>query len=76
MKRGDGFCYFKVVLLILIAVFSVLVNQSDHGTVGRPFAIVLFPMVPMEDVLQQQKSILSPLMFSAVGGWVELKTLL
>ena len=60
MKQGDGFCYFKVVLLILIAVFSVLVNQSDHGTVGRPFAIVLFPMVPMEDVLQQKKVFCPP----------------
>ena len=68
MKRGDGFCYFKVVLLILIAVFSVLVNQSDHGTVGRPFAIVLFPMVPMEDVLQQKKYFVPPDVFS--GGWV------
>ena len=60
MKRGDGFCYFKVVLLILIAVFSVLVNQSDHGTVGRPFAIALFPMVPTEDVLQQKEVFCPP----------------
>ena len=31
--------------VILIGIFSSLVEQSYHGIVGRPFAVALFPMV-------------------------------
>ena len=35
--------------VILIVVFSILVELSYHGIVGRPFAVALFPVVPMSD---------------------------
>ena len=47
MKPGRGLSHFEDVLLILIVVFSVLVDQSDHGTLGRSFAVALFAMVLM-----------------------------
>ena len=59
--------------VILIVVFSILVELSYHGIVGRPFAVALFPVVPMSDVLQQ-KNIWSHLTFSGVRGRVEPKT--
>ena len=55
-------------ILLLLVIFSILVEQSYHGIVGRPFAAVLFPMVPMHDVLQQKKYIVTPDVFS--GKWV------
>ena len=47
MEPDRGLSHFEDVLLILIVVFSVLVDQSDHGTLGRSFAVVLFAMVLM-----------------------------
>ena len=59
--------------VILIVVFSISVELSYHGIVGRLFAVALFPVVPMSDVLQQ-KNIWSHLTFSGVREWVEPKT--
>ena len=59
--------------VILIVAFSILVKLSYHGIAGRPFAVALFPMVPISDVLQQ-KNIWSHLTFSVVRGWFEPKT--
>ena len=41
--------------VILIVVFSILVEQSCHGIVGRSFAVALFPMVPIFNVLTAKK---------------------
>ena len=49
IKQGERF------IKLLIGIFSTLVKQSYHGIIGRPSAVVLFPMVPMQDVLQQKK---------------------
>ena len=59
--------------VIFIVVFSILVEQSCHVIVGRPFAVALFPMVPILNALQQ-KNIWSHLTLLGVCGWVETKT--
>ena len=33
--------------VILVVIYSVLVELSYHGIVGRPFEVVVFPVVPM-----------------------------
>ena len=33
--------------VILVVIFSILVELSYHGIVGRLFEAVMFPMVPM-----------------------------
>ena len=38
--------------------------------VGRPFAVALFPMVPIFDVLQQKKYLVRP--YVSRGAWVGL----
>ena len=37
----------KVKDSILIVIFPILVERIYHGIVCGPFAVVLFPMVPM-----------------------------
>ena len=54
--------------------FQFWSNKSSHGIVGRHFAVVLFLIVPMLDVLQRNKSIWSHLTFSEIRGWVQQKT--
>ena len=48
VKQGEELCYFNCNIFILV-------EQSYHGIVGRPFGVALFPMVPMYVVLQQKK---------------------
>ena len=55
--------------VILIVVFSILVGQSCHGIVGRFFAVALFPMVPIFNVLQQKKYLVTPDVFR--GVWLD-----
>ena len=45
-----------------------MVKLSYQGIVGSPFAVVLFPMVPMWDVSHQKKYLLTLDVFT--GGWV------
>ena len=54
--------------VILIAIFSILVEWKYYGRVGRPFVVALFRMVPLQNVLQQKKYLVTPDIFS--GGWV------
>ena len=53
--------------VILAVIYSSLVELSYFGIAGRPFEVVVFPMVPMYDVLQRKKYLVTPENFR-VGG--------
>ena len=57
----------------MVVIFSILVELSYHVIVGRLFEVVVFAMVPMQNVLQQ-RDIWSHQKISGVGGKVEVKT--